>query len=283
MASVCIFGGCESALDTLLHLVPDQKQPIGIDLLRKWMHGCYFAMAWQQMEIQRSLQLTDEFVEADGSKTLTTKSSSKVWHLKRRKRILKPDHVAALEAARQKCKVGPFARRVANQTVARGKRKLVVHHGRMLWVVGRFSGKTAGMPMRAKSTLQGAPSPAEDLKSVKKALTKYVDSKSCVGTTDSAPALLHGFAQRGMPVVGARHYLDEMTPFRAIKKKGLTKQQERTLKKASTNAKKASLEQKTQYKVVAGDNQAESLISSVKLQLRRSKSSWSGALQNLPM
>ena len=53
-------------------------------------------------------------------------------------------------------------------------------------------------------------------------------------------------------------------------KKGLTKQQERTLKKASTNSKKASLEQKTQYKVVAGDNQAESLISSVKLQLRRS-------------
>ena len=105
---------------------------------------------------------------------------------------------------------------------------------------------------------------------MKKALTKYVDSKSCVGTTDSAPALLHGFAQRGMPVVGARHYLDEMTPFRAIKKKGLTKQQERTLKKASTNAKKASLEQKTHYKVVAGDNQAESLISSVKLQLRRS-------------
>ena len=134
---------------------------------------------------------------------------------------------------------------------------------------------TAGMPMRAKSTLQGAPSPAEDLKSVKKALTKYVDSKSCVGTTDSdsAPALLHGFAQRGMPVVGARHYLDEMTPFRAIKKKGLTKQQERTLKKAQlalTNSKKASLEQKTQYKVVAGDNQAESLISGVKLQLRRS-------------
>ena len=59
--------------------------------------------------------------------------------------------------------------------------------------------------------------------------------------------------------------------FQGNQKKGLTKQQERTLKKASTNAKKASLEQKTQYKVVAGDNQAESLISSVKLlQLRRS-------------
>ena len=66
------------------------------------------------------------------------------------------------------CKVGPFARRAANQTVARGKRKLVVHHSRMIWVVRRFSGKRAGMPMRPKSTLQGAPSPAEDLKSVKK-------------------------------------------------------------------------------------------------------------------
>ena len=58
--------------------------------------------------------------------------------------------------------------------------------------------------------------------------------------------------------------------FQGNQEKGLTKQQERTLKKASTNSKKASLEQKTQYKVVAGDNQAESLISSVKLQLRRS-------------
>lgn len=58
--------------------------------------------------------------------------------------------------------------------------------------------------------------------------------------------------------------------FQGNQKKGLTKQQKRTLKKASINSKKASLEQKTQYKVVAGDNQAESLISSVKLQLRRS-------------
>ena len=234
------------------------------------------------MEIQRSLQLTDEFVEADGSKTLTTKSSSKVWHLKRRKRKLKPDHVAALEAARKKCKVGPFARRVANQTVARGKRKLVVHHGRMIWVVGRFSGKRAGMPMRPKSTLQGAPSPAEDLKSVKKALTKYVDSKSCVGTTDSAPALLNGFAQRGMPVVGARHYLDEMTPFRAIKKKAWQSRKKELWKKLAQIRKKLVWNRKLSTKLWLA-------ITRLKVWFLVSNCSCGGpivlvgALQNLPM
>ena len=75
------------------------------------------------------------------------------------------------------------------------------------------------LPMRPTATQKGAPSPGEDLRSVHKALKRFVDTKGRVGATDSALALLSGFAAEGMLCLGACRYLDEMTPFQAVKKK----------------------------------------------------------------
>lgn len=131
----------------------------------------------------------------------------------------------------------------------------------MIWVVGRFSGKRAGMPMRPKSTLHEICEESFDQVCGFQVLRG--DNRQCAGFV--AWLRTTGYASGWSSTLLGRD-----DAFQGNQKKGLTKQQERTLKKASTNSKKASLEQKTQYKVVAGDNQAESLISSVKLQLRRS-------------
>lgn len=250
-------------------MVPDKKNPVGRKLLMKWIAGCRFALAFQQMHLQSEMRLTHEIVEADGSKSLTNHKSSKTWSLARGKRKLSEEHKAALERQQKKLPLAGFARRVANNSRARGSGKKIVHHGRMLWVVGRFSKKRIAMPMRPRSTLQGAPGPGEDLASVKKALRKFVDSESCVGASDSAPALLSGFKSSGMPVVGARHYVDEMTPFKRIAKKDLSPKQKRMLDSAANSPTPAALKQKTGYKIVAGDNATESWISATKGQLRR--------------
>lgn len=92
---------------------------------------------------------------------------------------------------------------------------------------------------------------------------------ACFGATESAPALLSGLKSQGMPVIGARYYMDEMTPFKRIPNKDLSTKQSHMLKKCSHSPQKAALQQKTGYKVVAGDNATESWISATQLQLRR--------------
>ena len=72
-----------------------------------------------------------------------------------------------------------------------------------------------------------------------------------------------------MPVVGARHYLEKMSPFKPILKSACTAKQGKMLLKALKGQHKAALNQKRQFKVVAGDNMCESRIAATKLQLRR--------------
>lgn len=109
--------------------------------------------------------------------------------------------------------------------------------------------------------MKGAARPGEDFPSMKKALRKFVDSESCVCASDSAPAFLSGFKSPGMPVAGARHYMDEMTPVRRIANKDLTQKQKQMLDKSAKSPQKAALKQKTGYKIMAGDNAAEPWIS----------------------
>ena len=175
--SICVvaavrFLGLKTALDQMVHMLPDAQNPIGIDLIRKWFHGMRMALAFQQTHVQSSVQLRNKIVEADGSSTMTCRASSKAWHLKRRKRKLSQAQRTALEVRKNKLKAGGFAARVANKAMARGTRKKVVHHGRMLWVAGRFSRKCVALPVKPTATLQGAPSPGEDLKSVRRGLQK---------------------------------------------------------------------------------------------------------------
>jgi hypothetical protein len=72
-----------------------------------------------------------------------------------------------------------------------------------------------------------------------------------------------------MPVIGARYYMDEMTPFKRLPNKDLSIKQSHMLKKCYHSPQKAALKQKTGYKVVAEDNATESWISATQLQLRR--------------
>lgn len=64
-------------------------------------------------------------------------------------------------------------------------------------------------------------------------------------STDSMPSLLHSFAERGIPIVKIRYYLDEIMPFKAIEKKDLTKEQDRILKKKQHKFEKTSLKSGT--------------------------------------
>lgn len=107
----------------MLHMVPDKKNPVGRKLLMKWIAGCRFALAFQQMHLQSEMRLTHEIVEADGSKSLTNHKSSKTWSLARGKRKLSEEHKAALERQQKKLPLAGFARRVANNSRARGSGK----------------------------------------------------------------------------------------------------------------------------------------------------------------
>ena len=64
---------------------------------------------------------------------------------------------------------------------------------------------------------------------------------ACFGATESALALLSGLKSQGMPVIGARYYMDEMTPFKRIPNKDLSIKQSHMLKKCSHSPKKAAL------------------------------------------
>ena len=74
----------------------------------------------------------------------------------------------------------------------------------------------------------------------------------------------------GLPNAPARHCIDEMSPTVELKQSDMTKQQQKTLTKASKVLKRpAALKRKQSFLIVGGDNSTESEISRVKGQMRR--------------
>ena len=114
----------------------------------------------------------------DGSKVCSHKKTSQPTHLKRRRRTKSSNTVVKL----------PLPGRFARNQAARGDKRPMVHHGRMLYVKGRDSRKVVMVTMQPRTTQKGAPSPPEDATTVRKALQIHVDAKSCVSATDSAKA-----------------------------------------------------------------------------------------------
>ena len=74
----------------------------------------------------------------------------------------------------------------------------------------------------------------------------------------------------GLPNAPAHHCIDEMSPTVELKQSDMTKQQQKTLTKASKVLKRpAALKRKQSFLIVGGDNSTESEISRVKGQMRR--------------
>lgn len=121
--------GIKVPLDSMLHCVGDSENPVGRDLLRKWIDFCKFALAFCEIEDQQKILFKHEIVEMDGSKTLIHKGTSKTTWLKRNPRFPQKSRSFLKKPAAK------------TQTVStkRGTGKKAVHHGRMLFVKGRFS------------------------------------------------------------------------------------------------------------------------------------------------
>ena len=78
------------------------------------------------------------------------------------------------------------------------------------------------------------------------------------------------FSASELPNAPARHCIDEMSPTVELKQSDMTKQQQKTLTKASKVLKRpAALKRKQSFLIVGGDNSTESEISRVKGQMRR--------------
>lgn len=251
--------GIKVPLDSMLHCVADADNGVGRDLLRKWIEYCKVALAWAEIEDQQTVCLSSEIVEMDGSKTLLHKGTSKTQWLKRKPRFpMKISH-----------QTKPTVSAMKSLPTKRGSGKKAVHHGRMLFVRGRFSKASVALPLRPAASCHGAPSPPESAKDVAKALRRHVDAASCVGASDSGAALKSGFKKAKMPAAHARHHLDEMSPLCTLKKKSMTAAQIKTLSKASVGKRPAAIEKKTCFNIVGGDNATEAEVSRTKSQLRR--------------
>lgn len=134
--------GIKVPLDSMLHCVGDSENPVGRDLLRKWIDFCKFALAFCEIEDQQKILFKHEIVEMDGSKTLIHKGTSKTTWLKRNPRFPQKSRSFLKKPAAK------------TQTVStkRGTGKKAVHHGRMLFVKGRFSKQCVALPIRPAAT-----------------------------------------------------------------------------------------------------------------------------------
>lgn len=134
--------GIKVPLDSMLHCVGDSENPVGRDLLRKWIDFCKFALAFCEIEDQQKILFKQEIVEMDGSKTLIHKGTSKTTWLKRNPRFPQKSRSFLKKPAAK------------TQTVStkRGTGKKAVHHGRMLFVKGRFSKQCVALPIRPAAT-----------------------------------------------------------------------------------------------------------------------------------
>ncbi|CAL1141470.1 unnamed protein product [Cladocopium goreaui] len=246
--------------DSILHMVQDAKHSLSEKLLDRWVNECFFVLAYMESKEQEKVQFQDEIVELDGSKVCSHKKTSQPTHLKRRRRTKSSNTIVK----------PPLPGRFARNQAARGDKRPMVHHGRMLYVKGHGSRKVVMVTMRPRTTQKGAPSPPEDATTVRKALQRHVDAKSCVSATDSAKALTATCRKFGLPNAPARHCIDEMSPTVELNQSDMTKQQQKTLTKASKVLKRpAALKRKQSFLIVGGDNSAESEISRVKGQMRR--------------
>ena len=134
--------GIKVPLDSMLHCVGDSENPVGRDLLRKWIDFCKFALAFCEIEDQQKILFKQEIVEMDGSKTLIHKGTSKTTWFKRNPRFPQKSRSFLKKPAAK------------TQTVStkRGTGKKAVHHGRMLFVKGRFSKQCVALPIRPAAT-----------------------------------------------------------------------------------------------------------------------------------
>lgn len=109
-------------------------------------------------------------VEADGTRLLTHKGTSKTQHLGRRRRFPK-----------QTSEGKPLTVKQLKFPVRRNGQKQV-HHGRALFLVGRNSGKSVMRPLKPKSVKNKGPPPPETKAEVMRALDKHVERSSCMGS-----------------------------------------------------------------------------------------------------
>lgn len=256
--------GVKMPQDTMLHSVPDSANSLSPDLLDRWVHEMRFALAFLHMQEQQNIKFSSEIFEMDGSKNCTHKKTSRPNFLLRRRRLRGKQSVDDRPA--HKPRLGGFAKRNHKK---RGTDRKVVHHGRMLFLRGRFTKASVAVPMPPKRSCAGAPSPPEDKATVMRSMRKHVDLATCVAGTDSGKALLAACRDLKVPNAAARHAHDEMSPVIRLKKSAMTEGQLATLKEASAMKKPAAIERCRDMLVVGGDNSCESEVSRVKSQMRR--------------
>ena len=164
--------------DTMLQVVQDAKRTLSEKLLDRWVQECNYVMAFTEHFKNKDVKFRNEIFEMDGNKIATQKVTSDSKHLNRLRRSKAAKTKGLFQG---KVRVGRFGQRMA----ARGDKRPMVHHGRMLVLRGRESRNTVMVPMKPCTTQRGAPSPPEDKQSVLKALRRHVDASSCIAATDS--------------------------------------------------------------------------------------------------
>jgi hypothetical protein len=125
------------------------------------------------------------------------------------------------------------------------------------------------VPLLCKPGFAGHALPPEGVLETWKSISAKV-STGHIMSTDGSQAFHTVFRLRGTThSSNAIHSKDIFTPVTSLSKSGLSEQDTKTLRSLAVRKKPAAREMAHEFRIVGGDNQAESAIAMIKNQLRR--------------
>ena len=145
-------------------------------------------------------------------------------------------------------------------------RKVII--GRTLVAKGRSSKQVKLQPVFDKTVQKrGGPGAEKSVEVANFVNTCLVQQNANIGNADGGPALQNAIKNTGTPSTKAKHNQEIYTPTCRLYKRHLSKKQDKTLK--SLVQKGQAIEMMYFYKVIGGDNGAESVCGHLKNTQRR--------------
>lgn len=165
--------------------------------------------------------------------------------------------------------VEPDTGRAGKAVTSPAHRKKKQHTGRTLVLKGRSSRKWCAFALRAVDSRKGRGCPPERSHEVTPVIRKAVQQGCFLGSDGAKAWTQASSASKAPKLPGVHHQKKVFTPLTRLKKSALTVSQIKTLRAATKGKSPTAKEGKHFFWTTAGDNGAESTMSSLKQSLRR--------------
>lgn len=165
--------------------------------------------------------------------------------------------------------VEPDTGRTGKAVTSPANRRKKQHQGRTLVLKGRASRKWCAFALRAVDSRKGRGCPPERSHEVTPKIRKAVKSGCFLGSDGAKAWTQASSASKAPKLPGVHHQKKVFTPLTRLKKSTLTPDQIKTLRAATKGKSPTAKEGKHFFWTTAGDNGAESTMSTLKQSLRR--------------